>query len=198
MAAAVLLCGSIVATVSFYWEQNLTQHVSGLLFLMAGIFCTISLCTYAASVSYDLSRNPPFIYGLPSDVDHGYSWSIFCAWVSLGLTVASGCLCTTYPFLSRSKALQSKIGPRFLCVNLNRANTRLGCTPALTNSSSIVFVFTAPTPFELAVIPLTVREDSAVIGWSLAIFFLTASSLCCDVMVTCGKVHVQFIIFIHS
>ncbi|XP_045061504.1 transmembrane protein 178A isoform X2 [Coregonus clupeaformis] len=108
MAAAVLLCGSIVATVGFFWEESLTQHVSGLLFLMAGIFCTISLCTYAASVSYDLSRNPPFIYGLPGDVDHGYGWSIFCAWVSLGLTVASGCLCTTYPFLSRTKALRSK------------------------------------------------------------------------------------------
>ncbi|KPP60579.1 hypothetical protein Z043_121408, partial [Scleropages formosus] len=108
MAAAVLLCGCIVAAVSFFWEENLTQHVSGLLFLMAGIFCTISLCTYAASVSYDLSRNPPFIYGLPADVDHGYSWSIFCAWVSLGLTVASGCLCTTYPFVSRAKALRSK------------------------------------------------------------------------------------------
>ncbi|XP_029632445.1 transmembrane protein 178A isoform X3 [Salmo trutta] len=108
MAAAVLLCGSIVATVGFFWEESLTQHVSGLLFLMAGIFCTISLCTYAASVSYDLSRNPPFIYGLPGDVDHGYGWSIFCAWVSLGLTVASGCLCTTYPFFSQTKALHSK------------------------------------------------------------------------------------------
>ncbi|KAL1006177.1 hypothetical protein UPYG_G00068880 [Umbra pygmaea] len=108
MAAAVLLCGSIVATVGFFWEESLTQHVSGLLFLMAGIFCTISLCTYAASVSYDLSRNPPFIYGLPGDVDHGYGWSIFCAWVSLGLTVASGCLCTTYPLISRTKALRSK------------------------------------------------------------------------------------------
>ncbi|XP_062304470.1 transmembrane protein 178A [Osmerus eperlanus] len=108
MAAAVLLCGSIVATVGFFWEESLTQHVSGLLFLMAGIFCTISLCTYAASVSYDLSRNPPFIYGLPGDVDHGYGWSIFCAWASLGLTVASGCICTTYPFLSRAKALRSK------------------------------------------------------------------------------------------
>ncbi|XP_038827516.1 transmembrane protein 178A [Salvelinus fontinalis] len=108
MAAAVLLCGSIVATVGFFWEESLTQHVSGLLFLMAGIFCTISLCTYAASVSYDLSRNPPFIYGLPGDVDHAYGWSIFCAWVSLGLTVASGCLCTTYPFFSQAKALHSK------------------------------------------------------------------------------------------
>ncbi|KAM4603486.1 transmembrane protein 178A [Polymixia lowei] len=108
MAAAVLLCGIIVASVGFFWEESLTQHVSGLLFLMAGIFCTISLCTYAASVSYDLSRNPPFIYGLPGDVDHAYGWSIYCAWASLGLTVASGCLCTTYPFLSRAKALRSK------------------------------------------------------------------------------------------
>nr|BAB28655.1 unnamed protein product [Mus musculus] len=58
MAVAVLLCGCIVATVSFFWEESLTQHVAGLLFLMTGIFCTISLCTYAASVSYDLNRVP--------------------------------------------------------------------------------------------------------------------------------------------
>ncbi|TKS65708.1 Transmembrane protein 178A [Collichthys lucidus] len=108
MAAAVLLCGSIVVSVGFFWEESLTQHVSGLLFLMAGIFCTISLCTYAASVTYDLSRNPPFIYGLPADVDHGYGWSICCAWASLGLTVAAGCLGTTFPFLSRAGALRSK------------------------------------------------------------------------------------------
>lgn len=76
--------------------------------LFSGIFCTISLCTYAASVTYDLSRNPPFIYGLPADVDHGYGWSICCAWASLGLTVASGCLGTTFPFLSRAGALRSK------------------------------------------------------------------------------------------
>ncbi|KYO18384.1 transmembrane protein 178A [Alligator mississippiensis] len=67
MAAAVLLCGCIVATVSFFWEESLTQHVAGLLFLMTGIFCTISLCTYAASISYDLNRLPKFIYGLPDD-----------------------------------------------------------------------------------------------------------------------------------
>ncbi|XP_034044647.1 transmembrane protein 178A [Thalassophryne amazonica] len=108
MAAAVLLCGSIVASVGFFWEESLTQHVSGLLFLMAGIFCTISLCTYAASVTYDLSRNPPFIYGLPADVDHGYGWSICCAWASLGLTVASGCVSTIYPFLNQAHALRSK------------------------------------------------------------------------------------------
>uniref|UniRef100_A0A6J0TWI7 Transmembrane protein 178A n=1 Tax=Pogona vitticeps TaxID=103695 RepID=A0A6J0TWI7_9SAUR len=103
MAAAVLLCGCIVTTVSFFWEESLTQHVAGLLFLMSGIFCTISLCTYAASVSYDLNRLPKIIYGLPVDVEHGYGWSIFCAWCSLGLTVAAGCLCTTYPFISRTK-----------------------------------------------------------------------------------------------
>ncbi|MEQ2183328.1 hypothetical protein GOODEAATRI_031593, partial [Goodea atripinnis] len=96
MAAAVLLCGSIVVSVGFFWEESLTQHVSGLLFLMA------------ASVTYDLSRNPPFIYGLPADVDHGYGWSICCAWASLGLTVASGCLGTSFPFLSRAGALRSK------------------------------------------------------------------------------------------
>uniref|UniRef100_A0A8C4TKP7 Transmembrane protein 178A n=1 Tax=Erpetoichthys calabaricus TaxID=27687 RepID=A0A8C4TKP7_ERPCA len=108
MAAAVLVCGCIVAVVSFFWEESLTQHVSGLLFLMAGIFCTISLCTYAASITYNLNRSPPFIYGLPGDVEHGYSWSIFCAWCSLGLTVASGCLCTTYPFISRTKIIYGK------------------------------------------------------------------------------------------
>ncbi|XP_042321776.1 transmembrane protein 178A isoform X3 [Sceloporus undulatus] len=36
MAAAVLLCGCIVTTVSFFWEESLTQHVAGLLFLMSG------------------------------------------------------------------------------------------------------------------------------------------------------------------
>ncbi|XP_067901867.1 transmembrane protein 178A [Heterodontus francisci] len=108
MAAAVLLCGCIVASMSFFWEESLTQHVAGLLFLMAGIFCTISLCTFAASISYDLSRQPKFIYGLPSDVDHGYSWSIFCAWCSLGLTMMAGCLCTAFPFLSRTKTIHQK------------------------------------------------------------------------------------------
>ncbi|XP_067388948.1 transmembrane protein 178A isoform X1 [Emydura macquarii macquarii] len=108
MAAAVLLCGCIVATVSFFWEESLTQHIAGLLFLMTGIFCTISLCTYAASISYDLNRLPTFIYSLPDDVEHGYSWSIFCAWCSLGFIVAAGCLCTAYPFVSRTKIIHLK------------------------------------------------------------------------------------------
>ncbi|MFT7806117.1 transmembrane protein 178A isoform X1 [Arapaima gigas] len=134
MGAAVLLCGCIVASVSFFWEESLTQHVSGLLFLMAGIFCTISLCTYAASVSYDLSRVPPFIYGLPADVDHGYSWSIFCAWVSLGLTVASGCLCTTYPFVficvskGGSVTMELKI---WICVNPTSEAEKKPCGDSL-------------------------------------------------------------------
>ncbi|XP_069788083.1 transmembrane protein 178A isoform X2 [Narcine bancroftii] len=34
MAAAVLMCGCIVASMSFFWEESLTQHVAGLLFLM--------------------------------------------------------------------------------------------------------------------------------------------------------------------
>ncbi|KAK5925759.1 hypothetical protein CgunFtcFv8_021391 [Champsocephalus gunnari] len=101
MAVAVLLCGCIVAAVGFYWEESLTQHVSGLLFLMAGVFCTISLCTYAASVTYDLSRNPPFIYGLPPDVDHGFGWSLCCAGASLTLSAAAGCLGAAAPFLRR-------------------------------------------------------------------------------------------------
>ncbi|XP_065258204.1 transmembrane protein 178A [Emys orbicularis] len=108
MAAAVLLCGCIVAAVSFFWEESLTQHVAGLLFLMTGIFCTISLCTYAASISYDLNRLPTFIYSLPDNVEHGYSWSIFCAWCSLGFIVAAGCLCAAYPFVSRTKIIHLK------------------------------------------------------------------------------------------
>ncbi|XP_035494189.1 transmembrane protein 178A isoform X2 [Scophthalmus maximus] len=87
---------------------NLTRTIQQDEWHLLRIFCTISLCTFAASVTYDLSRNPPFIYGLPADVDHGYGWSICCAWASLGLIVASGCLGTTFPFLSRAGALRSK------------------------------------------------------------------------------------------
>ncbi|XP_066120838.1 transmembrane protein 178A [Saccopteryx bilineata] len=110
MAVAVLLCGCIVAMVSFFWEESLTQHVAGLLFLMTGIFCTISLCTYAASISYDLNRLPKLIYSLPDDVEHGYSWSIFCAWCSLGFIVAAGGLCIAYPLISRTKIAHLKSG----------------------------------------------------------------------------------------
>lgn len=78
--------------------------------LFIGIFCTISLCTYAASISYDLNRLPKLIYSLPDDVEHGYSWSIFCAWCSLGFIVAAGGLCIAYPFISRTKIVHLKSG----------------------------------------------------------------------------------------
>lgn len=78
--------------------------------ILPGIFCTISLCTYAASISYDLNRLPKLIYSLPDDVEHGYSWSIFCAWCSLGFIVAAGGLCIAYPFLSRTKIAHLKSG----------------------------------------------------------------------------------------
>ncbi|XP_010286279.1 PREDICTED: transmembrane protein 178A, partial [Phaethon lepturus] len=96
ITAAVLLCRCIVAAVSFFWEESLTQPVAGLLFLTTSnaFICTISLCTYAASISYDLNHLPTFVYNLPDDVKHRYSWSVFCAWCSLGFTVAVRCLCS--------------------------------------------------------------------------------------------------------
>ncbi|KAM6405973.1 LOW QUALITY PROTEIN: transmembrane protein 178A [Pluvialis apricaria] len=106
MAAAVL-CGYVVAAVSFF-EESLTQRVAGLLFLTTGIFCTISLCTFSASVSYDLNHLSTFVYNLPDDVEHGYLWSVFCVWCSLEFTVAVGCPCTAYPFVSRGNIMQLK------------------------------------------------------------------------------------------
>lgn len=54
MAVAVLLCGCIVATVSFFWEESLTQHVAGLLFLMTGRLYAISFLSVAqySALSY--------------------------------------------------------------------------------------------------------------------------------------------------
>eukprot|EP00075_Anas_platyrhynchos_P019522 XP_027308775.1 transmembrane protein 178A [Anas platyrhynchos] len=112
MTAAVL-CRCIVATVSFFWEKSLTQHVTGCLFLMTGngnaaIFCTVSLCPYAASTAHDLNYFPQFIYSLPDDTEHGYSCSVFWAWCSGGFIAAGRCLCTAHPFISRSKMMQLK------------------------------------------------------------------------------------------
>lgn len=89
------------------YQQRPTDHS---VLSCPGIFCTISLCTYAASVSYDLNRVPKLIYSLPHDVEHGYSWSIFCAWCSLGFIVAAGGLCIAYPFISRTKIAHLKSG----------------------------------------------------------------------------------------
>jgi len=59
-------------------------------------------------MSYDLNHLPTFVYNLPDDVEHGYSWSVFHHWCSLGFTVATGCLCTYYPFVSRGNIMQLK------------------------------------------------------------------------------------------
>ncbi|KAG7254815.1 LOW QUALITY PROTEIN: hypothetical protein CRUP_008928, partial [Coryphaenoides rupestris] len=80
---------------------NLTRTIQRDEWHLLRIFCTISLCTYAASVTYDLSRTPPFIYGLPADVDHGYGWSVCLAWASLALSTTAGCICTASPLLSQ-------------------------------------------------------------------------------------------------
>ncbi|XP_029087248.1 transmembrane protein 178A isoform X2 [Orcinus orca] len=89
---------------------NLTKTIQQDEWHLLRIFCTISLCTYAASISYDLNRVPKLIYSLPDDVEHGYSWSIFCAWCSLGFIVAAGGLCIAYPFISRTKIAHLKSG----------------------------------------------------------------------------------------
>ncbi|XP_051939932.1 transmembrane protein 178A isoform X2 [Hippocampus zosterae] len=81
---------------------NLTRSIQQDEWHLLRVFCAISLCTYAASVTYDLSRKPPFIYGLPDDVDHGYGWSVALAWASLALSVASGCLGAAFPLLGRA------------------------------------------------------------------------------------------------
>ncbi|KAM6367282.1 transmembrane protein 178A [Alca torda] len=106
--AVVVLCGCIVAAVSFFWEESLTQHVAGLLFLKTGIFCTVSLCIFAVSISYDLNHPSTFVYSFPDDVEHGYHWSVFCVWCSLGFAIAAGCLCAAYPFVSRGNVTQMK------------------------------------------------------------------------------------------
>ncbi|XP_061129260.1 transmembrane protein 178A isoform X2 [Syngnathus typhle] len=88
---------------------NLTRSIQQDEWHLLRIFCTISLCTYAASVSYDLSRKPPFIYGLPDDVDHGYGWSVALAWGSLALSVASGCLGAALPMLRHAGPSRDKV-----------------------------------------------------------------------------------------
>ncbi|KAM6139353.1 transmembrane protein 178A [Phoenicopterus ruber ruber] len=111
MAAALLPCRCIVTAVSFFWEESLTQHIPGLLFLMTGMFCTISLCSYTASISYELKHFPHssiHLHHLPDDAEHGYSSLVFCAQCSLGFTVAARCLCTAYLFVSRGSIMQLK------------------------------------------------------------------------------------------
>ncbi|KAI1238809.1 hypothetical protein IHE44_0011899 [Lamprotornis superbus] len=79
MAVAIILFGWIIGVLGCCWDRGLMQYVAGLLFLMGGTFCIISLCTCVAGINFELSRYPRYLYGLPDDISHGYGWSMFCA-----------------------------------------------------------------------------------------------------------------------
>ncbi|XP_051558892.1 transmembrane protein 178B-like [Myxocyprinus asiaticus] len=100
MAVSIILFGWIVGFLGCCQEHDLMQYVAGLLFLMGGTCCIISLCTCVAGINFELSRYPRYLYGLPEDISHGYGWSMFCAWGGLGLTLLAGFLCTLAPSLS--------------------------------------------------------------------------------------------------
>ncbi|KAI1887943.1 hypothetical protein AGOR_G00179950 [Albula goreensis] len=97
MAVAIILFGWLIGVLGCCWGRGLMQYVAGLLFLMGGTFCIISLCTCVASINFELSRYPHYLYGLPDDISHGYGWSMFCAWGGLGLTLIAGFFCTLAP-----------------------------------------------------------------------------------------------------
>ncbi|XP_055367182.1 transmembrane protein 178B isoform X2 [Betta splendens] len=97
MAVAIILFGWIIGVLGCCWDRGLMQYVAGLLFLMGGTFCIISLCTCVAGINFELSRYPRYLYGLPDDIGHGYGWSMFCAWGGLGLTLIAGFFCTLAP-----------------------------------------------------------------------------------------------------
>ncbi|KAG9329546.1 hypothetical protein JZ751_004201, partial [Albula glossodonta] len=97
MAVAIILFGWLIGVLGCCWGRGLMQYVAGLLFLMGGTFCIISLCTCVASINFELSRYPRYLYGLPDDISHGYGWSMFCAWGGLGLTLIAGFFCTLAP-----------------------------------------------------------------------------------------------------
>ncbi|XP_056281308.1 transmembrane protein 178B [Pseudoliparis swirei] len=97
MAVAIILFGWIIGVLGCCWDRGLMQYVAGLLFLMGGTFCIISLCTCVAGINFELSRYPRDLYGLTDDIGHGYGWSMFCAWGGLGLTLIAGFFCTLAP-----------------------------------------------------------------------------------------------------
>ncbi|XP_034434485.1 transmembrane protein 178B [Hippoglossus hippoglossus] len=97
MAVAIILFGWVVGVLGCCWDRGLMQYVAGLLFLMGGTFCIISLCTCVAGINFELSRYPRYLFGLPDDIGHGYGWSMFCAWGGLGLTLIAGFFCTLAP-----------------------------------------------------------------------------------------------------
>uniref|UniRef100_W5MGK0 Transmembrane protein 276a n=1 Tax=Lepisosteus oculatus TaxID=7918 RepID=W5MGK0_LEPOC len=94
MAVSIILFGWIIGVLGCCKQHDLMQYVAGLLFLMGGTCCIISLCTCVAGINFELSRYPRHMYGLPEDISHGYGWSMFCAWGGLGLTLLAGFLCT--------------------------------------------------------------------------------------------------------
>ncbi|KAF7663249.1 hypothetical protein LDENG_00215550 [Lucifuga dentata] len=99
MAISIILFGWIIGVLGCCKEHNLMQYVAGLLFLMGGTCCIISLCTCVAGINFELSRYPRYMFGIPEDISHGYGWSMFCAWGGLGLTLLAGFLCTLAPSL---------------------------------------------------------------------------------------------------
>ncbi|KAM3918719.1 LOW QUALITY PROTEIN: transmembrane protein 178B-like [Leptodactylus fuscus] len=107
MAVSIILFGWFIGVLGCCKEHDLMQYVAGLLFLMGGTCCIISLCTCVAGINFELSRYPRSVYGLPEDISHGYGWSMFCAW-GAGLTLLSGFLCTLAPSLSASQSAVHK------------------------------------------------------------------------------------------
>ncbi|TNN87059.1 Transmembrane protein 178B [Liparis tanakae] len=99
MAISIILFGWVVGVLGCCKEHDLMQYVAGLLFLMGGTCCIISLCTCVAGINFELSRYPRYMFGIPEDISHGYGWSMFCAWGGLGLTLLAGFLCTLAPSL---------------------------------------------------------------------------------------------------
>uniref|UniRef100_A0A671KMU7 Si:ch211-150g13.3 n=1 Tax=Sinocyclocheilus anshuiensis TaxID=1608454 RepID=A0A671KMU7_9TELE len=100
MAVSIIIFGWVIGVLGCCQQHDLMQYVAGLLFLMGGTCCIISLCTCVAGINFELSRYPRYLYGLPEDISHGYGWSMFCAWGGLGLTLLAGFLCTLAPSLS--------------------------------------------------------------------------------------------------
>ncbi|XP_069769437.1 transmembrane protein 178B-like [Narcine bancroftii] len=108
MAVSIILFGWIIGILGCCKDHDLMQYVAGLLFLMGGTCCIISLCTCVAGINFELSRFPRHMYGLPEDISHGYGWSMFCAWGGLGLTLLAGFLCTLAPSLSTPRTAVQK------------------------------------------------------------------------------------------
>uniref|UniRef100_A0A8C6XA33 Transmembrane protein 178B n=1 Tax=Naja naja TaxID=35670 RepID=A0A8C6XA33_NAJNA len=108
MAVSIILFGWIIGMLGCCQQHELMQYVAGLLFLMGGTCCIISLCTCVAGINFELSRYPRYVYGLPEDISHGYGWSMFCAWGGLGLTLLAGFLCTLAPSLNTPRTVLQK------------------------------------------------------------------------------------------